>query len=368
VRRALTTVGFVLLASVCAECSPATAPVGAPSSPPSVRPSQVVGSTRPRPAIYRRGRSCADLRFRARTPRSFDGEEIRQVVTVRNLSHRRCEVRGYPLIRFTSDARPLRYRDFSGGDSATGLARVHTVTLAPNAVASFAMDLGQSVTNNGVYCRPVTDLEVQLSGRVGWQTTPDPIRVCGNGGTVTAIVRGTDGPQRALASPDRPVPCTASNLRGRWGPVGATTGTEGATLTLTSIDDLACVLNGYPTIRRLDADHQPMPTHVHHRGSYNAVFPDPGPRRIILNLGSKASTELSWADMTATRHGRPVQSCRPSQYLTVGLPHQSTGLTVRTGSPHGQVARTASTPAAATSPSPRCRPDPHPPNVERRVR
>jgi hypothetical protein len=268
-------------------------------------------------------------------PRSFDGEESRQVVTVRNLSNHRCEVRGYPATRFTLHGRLVAYGRVEGGDSATGIARVRAVALAPRAVGSFAMDLGQSVTNNGAYCHPVTDLRVRLRGGVDWQTAPDAIRVCGNGGTVTAVVGGGHGPQRALASPDRPIPCTASDLRGSWGAVGATAGTEAATLTLTSIDDLPCVLDGYVTTRRLDADHQPMPTHVHHRGSYNSVFPDLGPRHIILDLAGEASTELSWANLTPTRHGRAIETCRPSQYLTVDPPNQSMGLTVRTGRRHG---------------------------------
>jgi hypothetical protein len=342
VRRVLWTVALVTLATACAGCSSATRPIGTTRPLSSVHPTDVANSARSSPASHdpvthavRTPCAGSSVRLRALAPRSFDGDEIRQVVTIRNRSDHRCEVVGYPATRFTSHGRPLAYRRVDGGDSTTGMAPVRAVALAPGAVGSFAMDLGQSLSNNGAYCHGVTKLQIRLPGSVRWQATPDSIRVCGNGGTVTAVVNGDDGPQHELASADRPRRCGASDLRGRWGAVAGTAGSEMATLTLTNIDDLPCVLDGYVRLRRLGADHQPIVTQVHRGGSDNGVFPDPGPRRIVLAVDHSAVAQLSWGDNPVQRAGHPADACRSSFYLVVSPPGQGATLTIKTGDRHG---------------------------------
>jgi hypothetical protein len=88
---------------------------------------------------------------------------------------------------------------------AAAIARPATpVSLRPGSVASFAMDLGSPLSNLGVYCRSVDSVSVRLPGYRLADRVRDRISVCGSGGTVSAFVKGSDGPQRQLGERDPP--------------------------------------------------------------------------------------------------------------------------------------------------------------------
>jgi hypothetical protein len=146
----------------------------------------------------------SSLRVRANKPDLVDGDEVRQVVALRNVSGDYCEVGGYPIVQFLRRKRLDRFKEFRGRDSATGYASVRPVSLRPGSVASFAMDLGSPLSNLGVYCRSVDSVSVRLPGYRLADRVRDRISVCGSGGTVSAFVKGSDGPQRQLGERDPP--------------------------------------------------------------------------------------------------------------------------------------------------------------------
>jgi hypothetical protein len=99
----------------------------------------------------------------------------------------------------------------------------------------------------------------------------------------------------SAASPSPSVAaCPPSGLRAAAGPVDAAMGARGMTVTVTDCAQHAVHLNGYPALRVLDEDHEPVDVEVVQGMGDHTGVPDPGPRPLTLRPGEAARTVLFW--------------------------------------------------------------------------
>ncbi|MET8850442.1 DUF4232 domain-containing protein [Amycolatopsis sp. NPDC004625] len=77
------------------------------------------------------------------------------------------------------------------------------------------------------------------------------------------------------------------------GQVEAGLGHRASVLTLTNRDTVARKVTGYPDLKVLAGDGEPLDVQVLHETSYFA--PDPGPQNLTLQPGEKAVSVLAWS-------------------------------------------------------------------------
>jgi hypothetical protein len=108
--------------------------------------------------------------------------------------------------------------------------------------------------------------------------------------------------------------CHVSALRVHHGPTDGAAGTIGVAIVFRNISKRTCELKGYPGGQRLNKHRHAMQTTVVRGGS--TVYNDPGPRRVVLRPGQRASFGLAWSDVP-TNNG----ACTTSTYLEVTPPN-----------------------------------------------
>ncbi|GAB2918444.1 DUF4232 domain-containing protein [Streptomyces heilongjiangensis] len=128
--------------------------------------------------------------------------------------------------------------------------------------------------------------------------------------------------------------CPSSGVRMLPGPVEAAMGLRAMTLTLTDCGSEPYTVNGYPSVRVLDGDRDPVDVRVL-RGPEDITtgVPDPGPHEVTLRPGESATASLVWrntvteADVpavdapclrVATARGRPAQVLAPDGGIDLG--------------------------------------------------
>lgn len=102
--------------------------------------------------------------------------------------------------------------------------------------------------------------------------------------------------------------CPASGFAIRAEPPEAAMGLRAMTIVLVNCGTRAYSVNGYPAIRVLDADRQPLAVTVHH-GPSITTFDDPGPSPITLAPGDSVSAALFWRN-SVTRADVPAAEGR----------------------------------------------------------
>ena len=125
----------------------------------------------------------------------------------------------------------------------------------------------------------------------------------------------------ATPTPSSQAACAANALSAAPGRSSAATGHVSRVVVLTNTSRTTCVLNGYPDLKRLDADAGPVPTKVVQGGGFS--FPDQPPQPVRLAPQGTASFATDWA--TAT--GYP-QGCPESTKLQITPPGSSAPLTI----------------------------------------
>jgi hypothetical protein len=279
------------------------------------------------------------------------------LLTLTNLSDRPCTLRGYPHLGVV-DPHGHVVRIVQAHRAASGSwASLPDTEVVLKAGGSASFPAGFSIFRPGQQrvCSDIASwttltaslpgllhpLSFAIHGHRHSAFTPCP----GDVVDVGPVQPGTSWPPRpsAGAAPSalrvvdgRTSKCTAAQIGLSFGSVGGTAGTEMAPVRLTNISSLPCRIGGYLSISRLSFTGGQVPTHVSHRGSFNGVFPDPGPHRFTLRPASVASAMVSWIDNPVTTlGGRALESCRVSYLLRIRLPGQRSSRMLRTGRLHG---------------------------------
>ncbi len=116
--------------------------------------------------------------------------------------------------------------------------------------------------------------------------------------------------------------CHLGQLHVHHGRVGAAAGTVGTAIVFHNIGRRTCELTGYPGALRLNRHRHGMQTTVVRGGS--TIYNDPGPKRIVLRPGHRASFGLAWSDVTTGN-----SACRTSTFLEVTPPNAFHHRTIR---------------------------------------
>jgi hypothetical protein len=116
--------------------------------------------------------------------------------------------------------------------------------------------------------------------------------------------------------------CHISQLSVHHGASDGAAGTIGVPIVFRNTSSRTCELTGYPGALRLDKHHNSMRTTVVRGGS--TIYPDPGPTRVVLAPGHRASVGLAWSDVTSTEGG-----CHTSTYLEVTPPNDFDHKTIK---------------------------------------
>ncbi|MFI6786844.1 DUF4232 domain-containing protein [Nonomuraea sp. NPDC050383] len=99
----------------------------------------------------------------------------------------------------------------------------------------------------------------------------------------------------AVASPPAAKPCPDAGVVLSAGPANAAMGLRVQAVTLTNCGRRARVVEGYPRVRLLDADGDPVKVAVDHGAErITTAVRDPGPRRVTVRPGRSASFTLVW--------------------------------------------------------------------------
>ena len=114
------------------------------------------------------------------------------------------------------------------------------------------------------------------------------------------------------------------SLRGEDGGVGH----FGAFFVLRNRGAAACTVNGYLSLRLLNARRRPMPTHVAHGSTY-LRGKDPGARLVVLRAGGHAKAWVEWSDVPSGNEPT-TRACEPtSSFIRVTPPGATGGKVVR---------------------------------------
>jgi hypothetical protein len=147
-------------------------------------------------------------------------------------------------------------------------------------------------------------------------TTPDPAPL-----TVWTPTQTT------ASAPTRPTLAISS------GDVEAASGLRAMTLTATNNDTTPHTLNGYPALRVLDEDHQPLQVHIVPGATGITIGFDTPPHPITLQPGQTATAAVLWRNTvtdatvkatngtyldTAPTAGDPWQTLQPRGGLDIG--------------------------------------------------
>jgi len=90
-----------------------------------------------------------------------------------------------------------------------------------------------------------------------------------------------------------PTTCPASGIRYGAGVIEAALGHRAVVLTLANCGQSPQEINGYPDVRVLGPQRQPLDVRVNHDSSYMAT--DPGPTKVTLATGEKLLSVVSWS-------------------------------------------------------------------------
>ncbi|WP_329135757.1 DUF4232 domain-containing protein [Streptomyces sp. NBC_01476] len=104
-------------------------------------------------------------------------------------------------------------------------------------------------------------------------------------------------------------PCPEGGLRVTASGVDGAMGLRAVTVTAANCAAASVALDGYPLLRVLDAQGAPYDVTVHHGPSVpgSSAVPDPGPHRITLTAGQRATAVLIWRN-TLTLSDDPNQN------------------------------------------------------------
>lgn len=132
-------------------------------------------------------------------------------------------------------------------------------------------------------------------------------------------------PLRSATPAPAPTSCPPSGLRATAGVVDAATGLRAMTVTVTDCAQHPVRLNGYPALRVLDADHEPVDVEVVQGMGDHTGVEDPGPVALTLEPGEAAYTVLLWRNTVTSATTSAVRA----PYLAVGADEQRPAATVR---------------------------------------
>lgn len=138
-------------------------------------------------------------------------------------------------------------------------------------------------------------------------------------GAPTGVRSGTTTPSPSRTS------CPPSGLRATAGLVDAAAGLRAMTVTVTDCTGHAVDLNGYPSLRVLDEEHEPVDVDVVRGMGDHTGVPDPGPAPLTLRPGGSAYTVLLWRNTVTSATTPAVRA----PYLAVGADEQRPAGTVR---------------------------------------
>ncbi|MFH8791606.1 DUF4232 domain-containing protein [Streptomyces sp. NPDC017941] len=141
-------------------------------------------------------------------------------------------------------------------------------------------------------------------------------------------------PSAAAEIPDRPAEASRdcsgrSGLLVEPGPVDAAMGLRATTVTATHCGTGTYRLHGYPDLRALDEDHEPLDVRTL-KGTEQITtgVPDPGPHPVTLGRGESATVAVVWRNTYTDTTSPAVHAPRLRVVAAPGAP-------ARTISPHG---------------------------------
>jgi hypothetical protein len=212
-----------------------------------------------------------------------------------------------------------------------GLLRLASVTV------SFGDGTSASVTqpcSGGGQAPAAKGLKVAHSYRRAGLFTADvtAASICGRTGSpdlngVSAAVRVLPAASPASASWPR---CSAGDVRIADHGTGAGLGHVGVLFTAHNVSSAGCNLMGYPALRLLASNGNPLPTTVHDASAGTYLFPAVAPDRVALRPGGYAAFELEYGDNPV---GAPASepystACPPASQADVTLPGASEGTVI----------------------------------------
>ena len=138
-----------------------------------------------------------------------------------------------------------------------------------------------------------------------------------------ALAGSTLPPAVAASAGSAAVPrCHIGALAVHHGGVDGAAGTIGTAIVFRNTSRRTCELTGYPGGLRLNKHRHAMQTTVVRGGS--TIYTDPGPKRVVLRPGHRASFGLAWSDVPTND-----AACRTSTFLEVTPPDAFHHRTIR---------------------------------------
>jgi hypothetical protein len=116
--------------------------------------------------------------------------------------------------------------------------------------------------------------------------------------------------------------CHIGQLSVHHGRVDGAAGTIGTAIVFRNVSSRTCELTGYPGGLRLNRHRHAMQTTVVRGGS--TIYTDPGPNRVVLRPGHRASFGLAWSDVSTGN-----TACKTSTFLEVTPPNAFHHRTIR---------------------------------------
>jgi Protein of unknown function (DUF4232) len=129
------------------------------------------------------------------------------------------------------------------------------------------------------------------------QSPPSSGAVAVSGGAGSTPAEGGPAGTTGPTGPTSPNACPPSGLRISTGGDDAAMGLRVTDLQVTNCGRRTHRLKGYPDLRFLDEDHEPMAIDVRH-GSIVTGLDDPGPKIVVLKPGRSAFSVMSWRNTT----------------------------------------------------------------------
>jgi len=156
--------------------------------------------------------------------------------------------------------------------------------------------------------------------------------ICGKTGSpqlngVSAAVRVL--PAAPAASASWPV-CTTGDVRIADHGTGAGLGHVGVLFTVHNVSAAGCRLQGYPGLRLLGSNGNPLPTTVHDAAAGTYLFPAVAPHRVALRPGGYAAFELEYGDNpVGSQASEPYSTaCPTASQAEITLPGVSAGTAI----------------------------------------
>ncbi len=136
-------------------------------------------------------------------------------------------------------------------------------------------------------------------------------------------------PAAPAASASWPV-CTTGDVRSADHGTGAGLGHVGVLFTVHNVSAAGCRLLGYPGLRLLASNGNPLPTTVHDAAAGTYLFPAVAPHRVALRPGGYAAFELEYGDNpVGSQASEPYSTaCPTASQADVTLPGASAGTVI----------------------------------------